>query len=639
MSIIKVKRSANSGKPQPGVLKQGELAYSLLDDVEGNTLYIGTGDGAEDAAVAVGGKAFTDLLTATPGTPTANKAVVAAAGGRLASIVIGDETTDLTLTQSALTLNAGGLTFSGGNILSDGTATITGLPTPGIDSPDSQVATKGYVVSRSTGINVSDSEVTANEGLISGSDTFKFAGDSGVTVVYDDNLSTMTIGLQQQLDVDDDVAFGSVTVGAGSSKTLLGDDGDATNPQTIIKQSTPFVHQQFISVNGNPGTVVTRSTTTGMTFNITGHGYLLGDLITYESDQPISNLTDGSQYYAVNVTDNSFQLSLQEGGQPINNDGSDPTGGGTLTDVLFTENPVSFYATSDLISIGSPVRSTVAVGDNLSVAGNAVITGDLTVNGTSTTVNSTTVQIDDPVMELGTHGTVYDGLERGIKFNYTEGTAQTPNNLVGFFGYDHKNASDDASTTAGKFKFLVGATESSNTFTGTKATIVADVEGNVTGNASTATALQTAQTFALTGDVTGTVETDLSGGMSIATSLASDVSSSLGEYVKDLQVKGIFDITDPDPANYAFVADDDGSSLVIGTANNTTNGDIATVDAKLATATANTAPIVDKNDAAYDAGWKNDQGVAEFNSDQFSVTSGWVSIHTIDGGSYGTVTP
>ena len=47
----------------------------------------------------------------------------------------------------------------------------------------------------------------------------------------------------------------------------------------------------------------------------------------------------------------------------------------------------------------------------------------------------------------------------------------------------------------------------------------------------------------------------------------------------------------------------------------------------------------DKNDDAYDAGWKNDQGVAEFNSDQFSVTSGWVSIHTIDGGSYGTVTP
>ena len=38
--------------------------------------------------------------------------------------------------------------------------------------------------------------------------------------------------------------------------------------------------------------------------------------------------------------------------------------------------------------------------ENLDVTGNAIVTGDLTVNVTTTTINSTTVQIDDLNLQL-----------------------------------------------------------------------------------------------------------------------------------------------------------------------------------------------------------------------------------------------
>ena len=83
----------------------------------------------------------------------------------------------------------------------------------------------------------------------------------------------------------------------------------------------------------------------------------------------------------------------------------------------------------------------------------------MTVNGTTTTVNSTTVQVDDPIFEIGDTGiSSDDNLDRGIKFNWHDGS----NAKKGFFGYDD---------SASEFVFIADATESSNTFTGTKSAI------------------------------------------------------------------------------------------------------------------------------------------------------------------------
>ncbi len=612
MSIIKVKRSTSAGTPIQGALKQGELAYSLKDDNPngGNTLYVGSTDGIDSVAIPVGGKKFTDLLTATPGTPAANKAIIAGSAGALGSLILGDGSNNSTLTNTTLVLTGTGLTFSGGNIISDGSATITGLPTPQAGADSSTVATVGYVTSIATGINVSDAQSTPNTGNIAGNDVFKFAGAQGVTTGYDDGTATMTIGLQQQLDVDDDVAFGSVTVGTGNQEVLV--DGN------VIEQLYPSIFHEFVSTDALVGNAFNRSTNA---FDINAHGFAEGQQVTYTSPQAIDGFVNGTTYYVIKVDDNSFKLSTDEQAPRTAETAPTNTGGSQNDVIQSTSNPVNLFATTDAINIGNTVNSTVAIGDNLTVAGNTVIAGNLTVSGETTTVNTSVMQVDDPVLELG-EGAVNDAFDRGIKFHYHDGTTA---NKIGFMGYDKDQ---------GNFTLLTDATDTSQVFAGTTGTLVANLTGAVTGNASTASALAAAQTFELTGAVTGTVSSDLTSGLSIETTLTTDVSTAIGDYVKDLQVKGTLDTTDP--ANPVFAADGAGSSVIIDSANSTSNGDIATVDIRLATATRNAAAITDTNDANYGGNWKNNLGVVEFNNDQFAVTDGWAEITTIDGGTYGT---
>src|SRR6056300_597942 len=98
MSIIKIKRSQLQAAP--GSLAQGELAYTygagtLLNG--GDRMYIGTGDetNGEAANIAViGGKYFTDKLDHTPGTLTANSAIIVDANSKIDVLYVDDLTLD-----------------------------------------------------------------------------------------------------------------------------------------------------------------------------------------------------------------------------------------------------------------------------------------------------------------------------------------------------------------------------------------------------------------------------------------------------------------------------------------------------------------------------------------------------------------
>ena len=139
------------------------------------------------------------------------------------------------------------------------------------------------------------------------------------------------------------------------------------------------------------------------------------------------------------------------------------------------------------ISIGHATSETT-FGDNVTV------TGNLTVQGTTTTVDSTTVSIADPVFEIGANGSD-DNLDRGIKFKYNDGGPK-----VGFFGYDDSD---------GKFKFIPDATDSSSVFSGSNGTFVGTFEGNATTATTVTQAAQTAITtlsnLVTVGTITGGV--------------------------------------------------------------------------------------------------------------------------------------
>ena len=76
-----------------------------------------------------------------------------------------------------------------------------------------------------------------------------------------------------------------------------------------------------------------------------------------------------------------------------------------------------------------------ATSDTVNTSGNLTVGGDLTVNGTTTSVNSTVISLDDPVLVLADNsGTTVDGIDRGIRFKYGDGSATKE----GFFGFDHQ---------------------------------------------------------------------------------------------------------------------------------------------------------------------------------------------------------
>lgn len=110
---------------------------------------------------------------------------------------------------------------------------------------------------------------------------------------------------------------------------------------------------------------------------------------------------------------------------------------------------------------------------SLSVGGNLVVTGNVTVNGTTTTVNSTTTTVDDPIFTLGgdTAPSSDDNKDRGIEFRWHNGSAAK----VGFFGYD-----DSASA----FTFIPDATNSSEVFSGSAGSAVF---GSITSTTATLT--------------------------------------------------------------------------------------------------------------------------------------------------------
>jgi hypothetical protein len=104
-------------------------------------------------------------------------------------------------------------------------------------------------------------------------------------------------------------------------------------------------------------------------------------------------------------------------------------------------------------------NSSSVVSDNTNLTFNStniVVDGNFIVNGTTTSIDSTTVVIEDPVFNIGGN-IVYslaDTFDRGVSFQYYNGAT----NGIGFFG---------KSTSSGCFTYIPIATQvSANTFTG-----------------------------------------------------------------------------------------------------------------------------------------------------------------------------
>ena len=125
-------------------------------------------------------------------------------------------------------------------------------------------------------------------------------------------------------------------------------------------------------------------------------------------------------------------------------------------------------------------------GGQVDINDNVVISGNLTVQGSTITVDSTISTIVDPVIVLGsgiagTHSSLDNNMDRGIEFKWVNGSGVA---TTGFFGF---------SDSDGRFRFIPDAAiTSSNVYSGTAGTavftqVLATLAGNAAGVAATYT--------------------------------------------------------------------------------------------------------------------------------------------------------
>jgi hypothetical protein len=349
-SILRIKRSEVSGNP--AVLGAGELAYSALADNGsngGDRLYVGMGTETAGNAVnhvVIGGKYFTDLVTAATSLNTASTIVRRDANGSVALNVTG-----------ALTGNA---------------STATAWQ-------------------------------NARSIALTGDATASFASVDGTA-----NLSTAIT-----------LATVNANVGTFGSATQI--PVVVVNAKGLVTGVTTADIATSLSIAGGTGTDTVS---------------LLTDTLTFT----------GGTGVATTVTNNTVTFAI---GQAV----------GTTDNVTFNN-----------LTVNGTFSSNDITATDVTVSGNAIITGNLTVQGTTTTVNSTTVAIGDANITLAKDATT---------------SAQA----------------DGAGLTVGGASATLTYTSGNDRWNFNKDLVVANVYAALQGNATTATALQTARTIAITGDI------------------------------------------------------------------------------------------------------------------------------------------
>lgn len=262
-------------------------------------------------------------------------------------------------------------------------------------------------------------------------------------------------------------------------------------------------------------------------FDIAGSGQGSGtDSIFTQDTITFTNASDHGFHFT--ITDNQVSLVTP---QSLKTTASPTFAGvtaGAITVGVTNDNTIT--TTSGNLTIDS-AGGTVSVNDNLTVA------GDLTVNGTTTTVNSTEVEIGDRIITLNTAAGAGDG---GINVIDTVGTAHTGSILW--------NATNDYwyAGVSGSTHFRLATYTNATPATDAVPRIDANkrlVAGSIT-DTSTAVTISTATTLQSTLEVDGIVQLDAAGGNDVGSNTSAvtfrNSSNRLG-YVSTTETTDVLD--------------------------------------------------------------------------------------------------
>ena len=373
--------------------------------------------------------------------------------------------------------DAGNGTSVGLNVGSSKTLTVAGTLT--------STGTASFTTIDVNGGAINGSTIGANSASTGAFTTLSTTGLATLNSATISGTSTLTT-----VDINGGAIDGAI-IGANSAVAITG---------TTIT-GTSLVGPVTGDVTGNADTATaleTARTIGGVSFDGTANINLPGVNTSGNQDTSGNAATATALETARTIGGVSFDGTANISLPGVNTAGNQDTSGNAASaTVLETARSIagqSFDGSANITIAATDLSDTdqsLATSDNVQFAqvtttGNAIIGGNLTVNGTTTTVNSSNMTVDDQLIELGNGRSGSASGDAGI-------VIERGSDANAFIGFDE--SADKFTVGTGTF---TGA--STGDLTITTGTLVANIEGNitgdVTGNADTATALETARTIA-----------------------------------------------------------------------------------------------------------------------------------------------
>jgi hypothetical protein len=338
--------------------------------------------------------------------------------------------------------------------------------------------------------------------------------ESGITVSYQDLDGTIDFELTQTgvtagtygsstsvpiLTVD---SQGRITV-ADSATLTTSNIVEGTNLYYTNSRATDDA-RAAVSASGD----LAYNPTTGR-FSVTT--YKTTDFDTDFASKSTTDLTEGTNLY---YTDGRVRAAIS-GGTGVTYNAS--TGQFSIGQPVATTSNVTFND----VTVNGSLHSDDITAATMTASGDVVIQGNLTINGTTTTINAETLNLADNLILLNSNETGTPTQNAGIEIE--RGTSQNKS-----LYWDETNDR----WSVGSDSFAAGSIVAT--------TVTGNLTGDVTGNASTASTLKTARTIALTGDVTGSVSFNGGSNVSITTAVANDSHSHDGRYYTETEADSRF---------------------------------------------------------------------------------------------------
>ena len=411
-SKLLVKRS--TGTAAPGTIEFGELALTVGAGTQanlGDRIFVGDNN---SAAQVVGGKYFTDMLDQVHGTLTSDSAVIVDSNSKIDQWLVDDVQIDSNVINTSTTdadliigaNGAGKVVFQDGQEVEFGT---TGDLELVWDDSDGDLQ-----VRRVSGGNAAASV------LIQDDIPLKFGTGNDARVYYDETTTDKLrwAGADQQYDTGVQVTFADTTTASNSTTAaVMVSGGLAVGAKAWIKD-----------LNVDDDVTIGTANTDTMTVNST---------VTFASGVEFQ----GTQ--TINATQNI-------------------TGELTIDQLKFDANRIETTSGTEMIIDPFPAGN--------DADGLVIIKGDLQIDGTTTTVNSASMSVNDPTIELGDPTTLLT-----LTASATSGaTVLTVDRVVGL------NVGDDITGTS-----IANSTNIASIDTGAK-TITLDqaITGNIDSGAS-----------------------------------------------------------------------------------------------------------------------------------------------------------